>query len=74
MGFRVMVHKLSCSLAHVNLPGPGIEPVSPALAGRFLSSVPPGKSALCTFKAHFPGKKKEFLKAFVYHNELLNEN
>jgi len=27
-----------------NLSGPGIEPVSPALAGRFLSTVPPGKS------------------------------
>ena len=27
-----------------NLPGPGIKPVSPALAGRFLSTVPPGKS------------------------------
>ena len=27
-----------------NLPGSGIEPVSPALAGGFLSTVPPGKS------------------------------
>ena len=27
-----------------DLPGPGIEPVSPALAGRFLTTVPPGKS------------------------------
>ena len=26
-----------------DLPGPGIEPVSPALAGRFLTTVPPGK-------------------------------
>ena len=26
-----------------DLPGPGIKPMSPALAGRFLSSVPPGK-------------------------------
>ena len=26
-----------------NLLGPGIEPVSPALTGRFLSTVPPGK-------------------------------
>ena len=29
-----------------NLPGPGIEPVSPALAGKFLSTLPPGKSSL----------------------------
>ena len=38
----------SCSvqLAHSlwDLPGPGIEPVSPALAGGFLTSGPPGKS------------------------------
>ena len=27
-----------------DLPGPGIEPVSPALVGRFLTTVPPGKS------------------------------
>ena len=27
-----------------DLPGPGIKPLSPALAGRFLSTVPPGKS------------------------------
>ena len=26
-----------------DLPGPGIEPVSPALAGRFLTTAPPGK-------------------------------
>ena len=33
-------------LPHVmwNLPRPGIEPVSPALAGRFLTTEPPGKS------------------------------
>ena len=27
-----------------DLPGPGLEPVSPALAGRFLTTVPPRKS------------------------------
>ena len=27
-----------------DLPGPGIEPVSPVLAGGFLTTVPPGKS------------------------------
>ena len=27
-----------------DLPQPGIEPISPALAGRFLSTVPPGNS------------------------------
>ena len=29
-----------------DLPGPGLEPVSPALAGRFLTTVPPGKSCV----------------------------
>ena len=33
---------LLCSMW--NLPGPGIEPVSPALAGGFLTTVPSGKS------------------------------
>ena len=33
-----------------NLPGPAIEPVSPALAGRVLSTVPPGKSKSAFFK------------------------
>ena len=28
-----------------NLPGSGIEPMSPALAGRFLTPGPPGKSS-----------------------------
>ena len=26
-----------------DLPGPGLEPMSPALAGRFLTTAPPGK-------------------------------
>ena len=31
-----------------DLPGPGLEPVSPALAGEFLTTAPPGKSkSLC---------------------------
>ena len=32
-----------------DLPGPGIEPVSPALAGGFLTTVPPGKSLSTLF-------------------------
>ena len=32
------------SLEH--LPKPGIEPVSPALAGKFFTTVPPGKTFL----------------------------
>ena len=40
----VVVHGLSCSAAYGNPPGPGLEPVSPALAGRFLTTAPQGKS------------------------------
>ena len=29
-----------------DLPGPGLEPVPPALAGGFLTTVPPGKSSI----------------------------
>ena len=38
-----------------DLPGPGIKPVFPALAGRFLFSVPPGKSFLLFYKGRMPG-------------------
>ena len=29
-----------------DLPGPGLEPVSPALAGGFLTAAPPGKPGI----------------------------
>ena len=32
-----------------DLPGPGLEPMSPALTGRFLTTVPPGKPGSCFF-------------------------
>ena len=44
-----MVHGLSCPLAcGILVPSPGIELVSPALAGRFLTTVLPGKSMEAT--------------------------
>ena len=39
-----MAHGPSCIHGILNLPGPGVEPVSPALAGGFSSAAPPGKS------------------------------
>ena len=33
-----------------DLPGPGLEPMSPALAGRFLTTEPPGRSNYCYFE------------------------
>ena len=32
-----------------DLPGPGLEPMSPALAGGFLTSAPPGKPSFVFF-------------------------
>ena len=34
-----------------DLPRPGLEPVSPALAGRFSTTVPPGKPCRCLYNA-----------------------
>ena len=39
--------QLLCSMW--DLPGPGLEPVSPVLASRFLTTAPPGKSSLSVF-------------------------
>ena len=36
-----------------DLPGPGLEPVSPALVGRFLTTAPPGKSLYDMFYFYF---------------------
>ena len=37
-------HMHLAALCHVDLPGPGMKYVSPELAGRFFSTVPPGQS------------------------------
>ena len=49
-GSRALEHRLSSCGAQAqlprgmwDLPGPGLEPVSPALAGGFLTTAPPGK-------------------------------
>ena len=44
-GSVVVAHGPSCSVAcgMWDLPRPGLEPVSPALAGRFSTTAPPGK-------------------------------
>ena len=47
-----------------NPPGPGIEPMLPALAGRFLSTVPPGKSSVESFNVE--QKKKKWAKILDY--------
>ena len=46
LGTRASVPVAQAKLSHGvwDLPGPGIEPASPASAGRFLTTGPPGKS------------------------------
>ena len=48
-GSAVVARGLSCSSSMWDPPGPGIEPVSPALAGGLPSTVPPGKSKVVSF-------------------------
>ena len=49
VGSGVGAHGLSCSVAWGGLPGPGLEPVSLALAAGFLASGPPGKPCVLLF-------------------------
>ena len=42
-GSVIVAHGPSCSVACRDLPRPGLEPVSPALAGGFSTTAPPGK-------------------------------
>ena len=37
-----------------NLPGPGFESMSPALAGKFLTTGPPGRCLVVVLNLHFP--------------------
>ena len=55
-GLRALEHRLSSCGAQAqflhgmwDIPGPGIESMSPALAGRFLTTAPPGKSLILLF-------------------------
>ena len=52
MGSVVVAHRLQLRLSvvvHGDLPRPGVEPVSPELAGGFLTSAPPTKSPFSVF-------------------------
>ena len=44
-----------------DLPGPGLEPVSPALAGGFLTTLPPGKCLSILYPVVFPTRFESFL-------------
>ena len=48
----VAMHGLKLTHNMWNLSRPGVEPVSPALAGRFFSTGPPGKYPSCLLKKY----------------------
>ena len=50
-GSVVVAHGPSCSAAMWDLPRPGLEPVSPALASRLSTTAPPGKPCVGVLKA-----------------------
>ena len=55
------------SLGVQGLPGPGIEPVLPALAGGFLTTEPPEKSNITDLKNHIHLLSSYCLWAVTYH-------
>ena len=55
-----------------DLPGPGLEPVLPALAGGFLTTMPPGKSTfLAIMYVYFTGLRYVVLRIFTEIKEIL---
>ena len=77
-GSVVIAHRPSCSTGLWNLSRPGIEPVAPALAGRFISTVPPGKSPLLlivdTLKSLSDNLNICVFSGFTFIDCLLTEN
>ena len=58
---RLQTHRLSSCGSRAQLlrgmwdpPRPGLEPMSPALAGGFSTTAPPGKPQKCTLNGSFP--------------------
>ena len=60
----VVAHGLTCYGSMWDLPGPGMEPVSPALAGRFLTSRPPGKP--CPYDLTPPSTSYQWNRAILH--------
>ena len=70
-GSVVVVCRLSCRKAcEILVHQPGIEPVSPALEGEFLTTGPPGKS-LCHFLRYW--NPSPSLKKKILHGTLIND-
>ena len=58
--------QLLCSMW--NLPGPELEPMSPVLAGGFLTTVPPGKPPLTTFILKPLNQK--YIHIYIKHRDI----
>ena len=70
---RLQTRRLSncASWAHLlhglwDLPRPGLEPVSPALAGRFSTTAPPGKPSSWLVLNHFIEVLLTYKKLYIY--------
>ena len=70
---RLQTHRLSNCGSQAQLlrgmwdpPRPGLEPVSPALAGRFSTTAPPGKPSLSFLKNHFVEYRIFYLRVFLF--------
>ena len=56
-----------------DLPGPGLEPVSPALSGGFLTTAPPGKPSLFVLNVSFKQGLCYFFRHRLTWNFCLNK-
>ena len=74
----VMVHGLSCSAAYGIFPDQGSNPLSPVLSGRFLSTMPPGKSPIFVIvwryrckscRAHASNQRNQKLPQEIYSTQ-----
>ena len=68
----VVVALLPCDMW--DLPGPEVKPMSPALAGRFLTTGPPGKSKISYFLIHLLARiylwlQDQYLRHLCSHSQ-----
>ena len=56
-----------------DLPSPGLEPMSPALAGGFLTTVPPGKAQIYHFEVYSSVPLSTFILLCNHHHHLSPE-
>ena len=57
-----------------DLPGPGIEPVSSALAGGFLTTAPPGKSLPFLICMRYPILQTAYIQSAQHTESYIDRN